>query len=79
MTDGDDAEFSSPSEEDLHSKLDVVRNGPRAPVGHLTTSVVRTLRWQALIVLPVTGALAIASGLAGGFRVLVGSRKKDRS
>lgn len=76
MTDPGEAEFASASEEDLHTKLEVVRRSPPTPVGHVATAITRTLRWQALLVVPVTGALAIAGGLVGGVRVLFGARRK---
>ena len=78
MTESGEAEFSSRSEEDLHRKLDLMRRDPPSPAGELVGSVAHTLRWQSLLVFPVTGALALAGGLMAGIRVVSGFGKGQR-
>lgn len=74
MSDHGEEEFASRTEEELHHTLDVVRRDSPGPGRELTSSIVRTLRWQAVLVVPVTAALAIAGGLTSGVRALLASR-----
>lgn len=74
MTEPSGAEFASRTEEELHQTLDVVRRDSPRPGAELTPSIVRTLRWQAMLVVPMTTVLAMAGGLVNGARALFRSR-----
>lgn len=71
----DPAEFTSAAERELHRKLEVVRADAPVPGTELEGSVARTLRWQALIVVPVTAGLAIAGGVVAAVRALKSRRR----
>lgn len=70
------SEFTSPAESSLHGQLAVLREDPPSARGDLTAHVSRTLRWQALLVVPVTAALALAGGVVEGVRALVDGRAR---
>lgn len=67
-------EFATPAEAALHGRLEVVREDPPRGGAHLSNEVGRTLRWQALVIVPMTAALALAGGVADAVRALAGSR-----
>ena len=71
-SDAEAQEFSSAAERDLHGKLEVVRDDPPEAPKDLERRVNRTLRWQRLVVLPLSAAMAFAGGLLGGVRSLAG-------
>lgn len=64
-------EFASPAEESLHGQLEVVRDLPPSGGTDLARVVSRTLRWQAIVLVPVTAVLALAGGMVDGLRALV--------
>lgn len=64
-------EFATPAEESLHGQLEVVREDPPVPAADLISEVAATLRWQALVVIPITAVLSIAGGIVNGLRTLI--------
>ena len=77
MTDPDEPEFASRSERGLHEQLEIVRRDPPRPGVGLVGAVQRTLRWQAVIALPLAAAAVLAAGLTAGFRALFGSGRRS--
>lgn len=67
-------EFASPAEESLHGQLEVVRDQPPSGGTDLARVVSTTLRWQAIVLVPVTAVLALVGGVVDGLRALARMR-----
>ena len=72
----DDRDFDSPAEERLGDHLALMR--VEAPISRpgLTWAVLRTLRWQRALLTPLRAGSAIAFGLFGALRGLLGGGRR---
>lgn len=68
----------SDAERGLAERLEIVRADPPSPSTELVPAVARTLRWQAIILVPLAASLALAAGVAAGFRALFGRGTASR-
>lgn len=71
-------EFATRAEESLHEQLAVVRADPPQPGTDLSREVTQTLRWQALLVVPIAAVASIAGGILDGLRSLLGPKASAR-
>ena len=73
-----DDEFASSAERPLSAHMDVLRGQAPSPDGRVTDSVLRTLRWQRVVLLPLRAGAGIGTGLLHGVLGLLGSDTKGR-
>lgn len=74
-TEGD---FDSAAERRLDEHLELVRAEPPASDPRLTRGVVRTVRWQRALIVPIRMASAVAVGLVAGVRAVAPTRERRR-
>ena len=71
-------EFASAAERDLHSKLGLVRADEPSPGSALVPAIARTLRWQRLLITPLTLVSSVVGGLLGAFKAISPPRGDGR-
>ena len=64
MSDPIHPEFASAAEERVHAELEVVRMPAAEADSVVAQRVARTLRWQALVLVPMTVAVSVFAGVA---------------
>jgi len=68
LDDREAEEFASRAERELHRNLEAVRAEPPVSAPNLEQGVSRTLRWQAVLVVPLTAGLSFAGGVLAALR-----------